>query len=575
MSAADRTTDATVPVVEGMDIVRLLGEGGMGRVYLGSRRADGRAVACKILRPVDPTTEARALARFRRETDLCRTFDHPNVATFLDSVVHRDVKPANVVLAPDGRFVIIDFGVALAVDQTRITATAEAVGSLAFLAPEQVQNGTIDGRTDLFGLAATLYLAATGRAPYEGATVALWALGGERPPSPPRLVSLRPDLAPSLATLLERNLSLVPDDRFASARTSRTFLDRPSWSSTAPATEEARVPAPRTTAAPPVAMPRRPVLVATAALAVALLLVAVTARQPESSPGRPGVAPPEPRSSAVEPSTVERLEMLAATAPAEALPRLRAAVAAEPSGDDAVRLRYCRGRRRLRDFHRRFPKHTFVHRELKGSTEVSSRPDEAVAEAGRLLGGITRFAMPRPSRLERATTLFDALHVLRTLDGREEALAAFEDLLDGELAETPPWYDMLHTAAATLVLRPRRRDEAREIHQGERAAALLDRAATRLSTPALRALMTAFRVRALHIARRYDEARTVLQELRMGDLAPADRWRRYWAAVPLYQNAPPTELRAFYEQGWQSTDDPLVKAYFRRQSFELDILPDL
>lgn len=196
-------------------LVQQLGEGGMGVVHLALDR-QGRAVAIKVLRPhVAHDPDARA--RLAREVDTLELIRHPNVAPVLDAdldgprpylvtkyipgpplddyvaehgplsgealtrladglasaleaihaagVVHRDVKPGNV-LVLDGEAMLIDFGIAHAVDDIRLTMTGLVMGTPGYLAPEIVEGADVSEATDWWGWAATLAFAATGQPPY-------------------------------------------------------------------------------------------------------------------------------------------------------------------------------------------------------------------------------------------------------------------------------------------------------------------------------------------------------------------------------------------------------------------------
>jgi len=137
-------------------------------------------------------------------------------------VIHRDLKPGNVMLTARGQAKVVDFGLArrLPVEgegtATTMTATDSVSGTLPYMAPEQLLGGAVDGRTDLFALGAVLYECATGRRPFAGATpMALANAIMNHAPIPPR--ALRPGLSPALETLILRCLEKRPADRFAGA----------------------------------------------------------------------------------------------------------------------------------------------------------------------------------------------------------------------------------------------------------------------------------------------------------------------------------------------------------------------
>jgi serine/threonine protein kinase len=243
--------------IGGYAIIGRLGAGAMGQVYL-ARSAAGRLVAIKTIR-VDLAEEPGFRARFAREVAAARRVsgvftaavieadpeaDLPWVATAyvpapslstlvrrcgplpvpavrwlaagcaeaLQSIhgvglLHRDVKPSNVLAAPDGPRVI-DFGVARAAERVQLTVTREAAGTPAYMAPEQARDATqASPASDVFSLGATLVFAATGHAPYHGDTVMdiLVRLATE----PPDLTGVPAELAGLVAACLER----VPRER--------------------------------------------------------------------------------------------------------------------------------------------------------------------------------------------------------------------------------------------------------------------------------------------------------------------------------------------------------------------------
>ncbi|GJM20596.1 MAG: hypothetical protein DHS20C15_05110 [Planctomycetota bacterium] len=129
-------------------------------------------------------------------------------------VLHRDVKPSNVMLTTDGRALLFDFGLASAAETSRITQSGSRVGSLAYMSPEQAAGGAVDERSDVYGLGALLCEAATLRPPHEGTPeqVSSALLRGE-PPAVLRRVKLPPDLV----TLIETALAHDPAHRYQSA----------------------------------------------------------------------------------------------------------------------------------------------------------------------------------------------------------------------------------------------------------------------------------------------------------------------------------------------------------------------
>lgn len=239
---------------------RRAGSGGMGDVYRARDGQTGEVVALKVLRA------GASDARFRREIQILSELRHPRIVRYVDSgeiegdpylvmewldgepldrrfargplaveealalgrgvadalsaahscgVVHRDLKPSNVFLAggkaDDPR--LLDFGVArLARAPVEMTGKGDVLGTLAYMAPEQVSGQPADGRTDLFSLAVLLYHGLAGRPPFDAAhpsALAAQVLFAEPPPLRPQ----RPDVPPSLAALIHQMLSKQRGER--------------------------------------------------------------------------------------------------------------------------------------------------------------------------------------------------------------------------------------------------------------------------------------------------------------------------------------------------------------------------
>jgi len=253
---------------------RLIGAGGMAQVWEASDLVLGRKVAVKVLHP-HLAGDAAFVARFRAEAVAAARLSHPNIVGVYDTcsdggneaivmelldastlrryldehhtvdadttvriglrlldaleaahragLVHRDVKPSNILLCADGRVKIADFGIAKADDQTELTQEGALVGTATYLAPEQLLGGTIDGRADLYSLGIVLYECLTGRVPFQGDTGAAVALARlHSDPIDPRRV--RADVPPRIAEAVLRALQREPDDRYDSAADLRAAL---------------------------------------------------------------------------------------------------------------------------------------------------------------------------------------------------------------------------------------------------------------------------------------------------------------------------------------------------------------
>ena len=255
---------------ERYEILTELGRGGMGRVYQAFDREIGEPVAIKTLLGLPEEDSGRDAERLLRELQICRKITHPNVVRVFDlgrfpggifltmellegerldqrlarqgplppplaqhflceiaagleeahslGIVHRDLKPSNIFLTPL-RLKILDFGIARRVDgDTRLTATGFAVGSPAYMSPEQLQGLPLDGRSDLYALGVLAFTLLSGREPFAGATAAALALQHLQQ-APPDLRRVRPDLPAGWPELVAKLLAKQPADRYPSAAT--------------------------------------------------------------------------------------------------------------------------------------------------------------------------------------------------------------------------------------------------------------------------------------------------------------------------------------------------------------------
>ncbi|MFM7064746.1 MAG: protein kinase domain-containing protein [Actinomycetes bacterium] len=253
---------------------RLIGSGGMAQVWESTDLVLGRKVAVKVLHSHLAADEA-FVKRFRQEAVAAARLSHPNIVAVYDTVadppfeaivlelldastlrrtldahgvldadttlrislrlldalevahrngvVHRDVKPSNILLCRDGRVKIADFGIAKADDQTELTRDGALIGTATYLAPEQLTDEPVDGRADLYSLSIVMYECLTGKVPFGGDTGAAIALARlHSVPTDPR--RLRADIPVSIAGPVMRGLERWPDDRFGSAADYRAAL---------------------------------------------------------------------------------------------------------------------------------------------------------------------------------------------------------------------------------------------------------------------------------------------------------------------------------------------------------------
>jgi len=262
---------------ERYEIVGTIGRGGMGTVYRAHDRELDEEVAIKTLRP-ELLTDGALLERFKSEIRLARRISHPNVVRTHDfgewrgvyyltmeyvegitvrelierrgrlqapsalaigtqladslavahaqGVIHRDIKPQNLLLDDAGVLKVMDFGVARLAERTStLTEAGLVVGTPAYMAPEQLLSEAVDARSDLYAAGVVLYECVTGRLPFEAATpVALIARLLSQDPTPPG--DLTPDLPPALSALILRLLAKRPEDRVQTAAEMGDLLRR-------------------------------------------------------------------------------------------------------------------------------------------------------------------------------------------------------------------------------------------------------------------------------------------------------------------------------------------------------------
>ena len=190
---------------------------GSGLVSFAMARVFGETLGQRLQR--DPRPPFAFVARVLEQVADALAYAHAA------GVVHRDLKPDNVLLDRDtGRALLTDFGIARAMDGTRLTATGVAIGTPAFMSPEQATGEReIDGRSDLYGVGVLGYLMIAGRLPFEAASTPALLLKHVHDPVPP-LAAARPEVPPPLAALIEQCLAKPPEDRWESALALRDAL---------------------------------------------------------------------------------------------------------------------------------------------------------------------------------------------------------------------------------------------------------------------------------------------------------------------------------------------------------------
>ncbi len=254
-------------------LIKSLGSGGMGEVFVAENIAIGMRVAIKVLRP-ELLANPEFRARFQNEAQAVAAIEHANVARFFDlvvgdptfivmeyvrgetlaeriklgplpveraltiaerlcwgldaahaaGVVHRDLKPSNVLLAPDAEHgecpKLIDFGLAklaAAAADSQLTRTGQIIGTPAYMSPEQIKGEKIDGRADVYALGCALFEMLTGKTPFAGGDD-VQILYRQMHEAPPPLAKHLPDVPAPLDALMHKALQKDPAQRFPSVR---------------------------------------------------------------------------------------------------------------------------------------------------------------------------------------------------------------------------------------------------------------------------------------------------------------------------------------------------------------------
>jgi serine/threonine-protein kinase len=379
-----------------------IGRGGMAAVWRATDELLHRPVAVKLLEITSEDVD-RSAERFVREARATAALSHPNIVTIFDTgvdgttaflvmellagpnlrdrlaangplpvddvlriggqvagalaaahatgMVHRDVKPANIVHSDPTTVKVVDFGVVRMLEETTdsfsLTATHAVIGTAAYLSPEQAAGGPVDARSDLYGLGCVLFTLLTDRAPFGGDS-AVAVLGQHLHSTPPPLASLRPDTPPALAQLVDQLLAKDPNARPQTALdVERRLAQITAGDTTATTVLPPAVASPDTAVLPilPVRRRRTGLFLVAAAIVVALTALAVVlaltqfggddrpVAKPSHSPSpAPSTTPshrpthsPSPKPSKTAP---------AITTPADAVSALQAALAQAASAGD-------------------------------------------------------------------------------------------------------------------------------------------------------------------------------------------------------------------------------------------------
>ena len=224
-------------------IIKTLGEGGMANVYLAHDTILDRNVAVKVLRG-DLANDEKFVRRFQREALSASSLSHPNLKQVLKArgrlsvpevvdimlqltdgmahahdayIIHRDIKPQNIMILSNGMIKITDFGVATALNSTQLTQTNSVMGTVHYLPPEQAQGKGSTIRSDIYSMGIMMYELLTGLVPYKGDNAVEIALKHLKEPLP----SVRkkdPSIPQSIENVILKATAKNPKNRYTDAR---------------------------------------------------------------------------------------------------------------------------------------------------------------------------------------------------------------------------------------------------------------------------------------------------------------------------------------------------------------------
>jgi serine/threonine-protein kinase len=250
------------------EVIEKIGAGGMAIVYKAKDLLLNRVVTIKVLRD-QFVSDDDFIRRFRREAQSAASLSHPNIVSIYDvgkegdleyivmeyiegrnlkeiireyapltteqtlhlarqlgealshahehNIIHRDIKPQNILITEDGRAKVTDFGIARAVSSATVTHTGDIVGSVHYLSPEQAKGVLSNEQSDIYSLGIIIYELLTGKVPYDGETPIAIALKHlQEQPVPPS--KLNPRIEPELEAVVMKAISKSPDTRYASVR---------------------------------------------------------------------------------------------------------------------------------------------------------------------------------------------------------------------------------------------------------------------------------------------------------------------------------------------------------------------
>ena len=263
--------------IAGYEVESVVGSGGIGILYRARQVGLDRPVALKLVEP-DVAREPVVRERLRREARTVAALDHPNIVPLYEAgeeggtvyivtrwvdgtelgtlieqegslepgraariaaqiasalevahekgLIHRDVKPSNVIVTPEDHIYLTDFGLTKRAESASgLTGAAAMLGTIDYVAPEQIEGGEADPRGDVYGLACVLFEMLTGAAPFAGEAGGMAKMWAHLNAEPPSVLDQRPDVPQELDDLIRLGLAKRPDERPSAADFSAAVLE--------------------------------------------------------------------------------------------------------------------------------------------------------------------------------------------------------------------------------------------------------------------------------------------------------------------------------------------------------------